>query len=83
MLEWILKQETSSLIEEVTDEILSDLVDSHEYVAVYFRGDCENNSELDCDEVLADLETIDEELDEIGIMLVTTKDMQVAIDNGT
>ena len=53
-----------------------------EYVAVYFRGDCVNNKEVDCDEVLADLETIDEDLDEIGIMLVTTKDTQVAKDNG-
>ena len=82
VLEWILKQQTESLIEEVTDEILTDLVESHEYVAVYFRGDCENNKELDCDEVLADLETIDEDLDEIGIMLVTTKDTEVASDNG-
>ena len=55
---------------------------SHEYVAVYFRGDCDSNKEIDCDEVLADLETIDEDLDEIGIMMTTTKDTQVAIDNG-
>ena len=50
---------------------------SHEYVAVYFRGECENNKDVDCDEVLADLETIDEDLDEIGIMMTTTKDTQV------
>ncbi len=82
VLEWILKQQTSTLIEEVTDEILTELVDSHEYVAVYFRGDCEENKEVDCDEVLAGLETIDEDLDEIGIILVTTKDKTVAQDNG-
>ena len=70
------------MIEEVTDEILTELIEEHEYVAVYFRGDCVNNKEVDCDEVLADLETIDEDLDEIGIMLVTTKDTQVAKDNG-
>ena len=82
VLEWIIKQKTESLIEEVTDEILTELIEEHEYVAVYFRGDCANNKEVDCDEVLADLETIDEDLDEIGIMLVTTKDTQVAKDNG-
>ena len=82
MLEWILKQPTESLIEEVTDEILTELVDTHEYIAVYFRGDCQNNKEVDCDEVLADLETIDEDLDDIGIMMVTTKDNEVATDNG-
>ena len=52
---------------------------SHEYVAVYFRGECEDNKEVDCDEVLADLETIDEDLDEIGIMMTTTKDTQVSL----
>ena len=82
VLEWIVKQKTESLIEEVTDAILEELIKEHEYVAVYFRGDCANNKEVDCDEILADLETIDEDLDEIGIMLVTTKDNQVAIDNG-
>ena len=46
-------------------------------MAVYFRGDCDNNKEVDCDEVLADLETIDEDLDEIGIMMTSTKDTQV------
>ena len=81
-MEWIVKQKTESLIEEVTDAILEELIKEHEYVAVYFRGDCANNKEVDCDEILADLETIDEDLDEIGIMLVTTKNNQVAIDNG-
>ena len=52
---------------------------SHEYVAVYFRGECADNKEVDCDEVLADLETIDEDLDEIGIMMTTTKDTQVSL----
>ena len=64
-MEWIIKQKTEALIEEVTDEILTELIEDHEYVAVYFRGDCANNKEVDCDEVLADLETIDEDLDNI------------------
>ncbi len=37
---------------------------------------------VDCDEVLAELETINEDLDEIGIMLVTTAGKEIATDNG-
>ncbi len=39
-------------------------------------------SPVDCDQVLAELEGIDDELDEIGILIVTTKDDRVAEDNG-
>ena len=31
------------MIEELTDNMLADLIEEHEYVAVYFRGDCENS----------------------------------------
>ena len=37
VLEWLQKHKSSSSIEEVTDEILIDLVQSHEYVGVYFK----------------------------------------------
>ncbi len=37
---------------------------------------------MDCNEVLAELETINEELDEIGIILVTTTGKEVAVENG-
>jgi hypothetical protein len=37
---------------------------------------------VDCNEVLAELETINEELDEIGIILVTTTGKEVAVENG-
>ena len=47
VLDWILKRKRSTTIHEVTDEILLELVDSHEYVAVYFRGaNCEENKEV-------------------------------------
>lgn len=36
VLEWLLQQKNSATIEEVTDEILMDLIDDHEYVVVYF-----------------------------------------------
>ena len=47
VLEWILKRKTTTTIHEVTDAILTDLVEEHEYVAVYFHGDdCEQNKEV-------------------------------------
>ena len=47
VLEWILKRKTTATIHEVTDEILTDLVEEHEYVAVYFQGsECEENKEV-------------------------------------
>jgi len=36
VLEWLIQQKNSATIEEVTDEILTDLIDDHEYVVVYF-----------------------------------------------
>lgn len=36
VLAWLLQQKTSDTIEEVTDEILEDLIANFEYVAVYF-----------------------------------------------
>ena len=47
VLEWILKRKTTTTIHVVTDAILTDLVEEHEYVAVYFQGDnCEQNKEV-------------------------------------
>jgi hypothetical protein len=37
---------------------------------------------VDCDQVLAELEEMDDELDEIGILIVTTKDTRNAAENG-
>lgn len=36
VLEWLIQQKNSATIEEVTDEILTDLIEDHEYVVVYF-----------------------------------------------
>lgn len=62
VLEWLILQKNSATIEEVTDEILSELIETHEYVVVYFTGDCEEGEK--CDKILNDLENIDDELDE-------------------
>ena len=36
VLRWLVEQKHTATIEEVTDEILKDLVEEHEYVVVYF-----------------------------------------------
>ncbi|XP_065338912.1 uncharacterized protein hlk isoform X6 [Cloeon dipterum] len=81
VLKWLIQQKTTSAIEEVTDEILKRLIDHHEYVVVYFSGECDEEAD-DCDEFIASLESIDDELDETGIIFVTTEDIGLAKKNG-
>ncbi|XP_022120612.1 uncharacterized protein LOC110996995 isoform X4 [Pieris rapae] len=76
VLAWLIEQKNSATIEEVTDEILTDLIEEHEYVVVYFSGNCEEGEE--CDNILEELENIDDELDETGIIFVTTEDTSLA-----
>ncbi|XP_073943326.1 hulk isoform X2 [Choristoneura fumiferana] len=76
VLEWLIEQKNTATIEEVTDEILTDLIEEHEYVVVYFSGNCEEGEE--CDNILDELENIDDELDETGIIFVTTEDISLA-----
>lgn len=80
VLEWLVLQKNSATIEEVTDEILEELIEDHEYVVVYFTGDCEEGQK--CDKILDDLENIDDELDEAGIIFVTTEELDVAKKHG-
>ena len=81
VFDWMSMNQASSVVEEVTDEILEELIKDHEYVAVFFRGPCNEETD-DCDAVLAKLESIDDDLDEIGILMVTTADKEVSRENG-
>ncbi|XP_067631588.1 uncharacterized protein hlk isoform X13 [Eurosta solidaginis] len=76
VLEWLILQKRTATIEEVTDEILIDLINDHEYVVVFFTGPCEPGEK--CDKTLSALESIDDELDEAGIIFVTTEDTNIA-----
>ncbi|KAI4457700.1 hypothetical protein MML48_7g00006442 [Holotrichia oblita] len=80
VLEWLIEQKNSATIEEVTDEILEDLIEEHEYVVVYFSGKCDEGEE--CDNILDELENIDDELDETGIIFVTTEDLNFGKKHG-
>ncbi|CAH1128575.1 unnamed protein product [Ceutorhynchus assimilis] len=76
VLKWLIEQKNTATIEEVTDEILEDLINEHEYVVVYFSGNCDEGDK--CDKILDELENIDDELDENGIIFVTTEDLVLA-----
>ncbi|XP_050304233.1 uncharacterized protein LOC126741733 isoform X1 [Anthonomus grandis grandis] len=76
VLKWLIEQKNTATIEEVTDEILEDLINEHEYVVVYFSGNCDEGDK--CDNILDELENIDDELDENGIIFVTTEDLVLA-----
>lgn len=76
VLAWLIEQKRTATIEEVTDEILEDLIQEHEYVVVYFSGKCDEGQK--CDDILDELENIDDELDENGIIFVTTEDLVMA-----
>ncbi|XP_060875587.1 uncharacterized protein LOC132948913 isoform X1 [Metopolophium dirhodum] len=80
VLKWLIEQKTTATIEEVTDEILKTLIVDHEYVLVYFSGRCEEGEE--CDSILDGFENIDDELDETGIVFVTTEDASIAREYG-
>uniref|UniRef100_A0A1B6DZL5 Thioredoxin domain-containing protein n=1 Tax=Clastoptera arizonana TaxID=38151 RepID=A0A1B6DZL5_9HEMI len=76
VLAWLIEQKRTATIEEVTDEILKNLIEEHEYVVVYFSGRCEDGQA--CDDILEELENIDDELDDSGIIFVTTEDTALA-----
>ncbi|EEB16861.1 predicted protein [Pediculus humanus corporis] len=80
VLKWLVEQKNTATIEEVTDEILENLISEYEYVVVYFSGPCEEDE--DCDKTLDELENIDDELDENGIVFVTTEDTGLAKKHG-
>nr|XP_045619925.1 uncharacterized protein LOC123771446 isoform X5 [Procambarus clarkii] len=80
VLAWILLQKTSDTIEEVTDEILDDLIANFEYVVVYFSGKCEEGQK--CDKILDELENIDDDTDDQGMHFVTTEETSLAAQYG-
>lgn len=80
VLAWLMEQKTTDTIEEVTDEILDDLIANFEYVVVYFSGKCEEGQK--CDKILDELENIDDDTDEHGMHFVTTEETGLANEYG-
>ena len=81
VLEWIMARKAGDTIELVTEEILEDIVDKFEYVVAYFQPFCKEGDET-CEEnklsILEGLEYIDDNIDDLGISMVTTKDVRYA-----
>ena len=81
LLEWITIAKSGDTIELVTEEILEDMVDKFEYVVAYFQPYCKD-TDVTCQalrtKILEGLEDIDDNVDDIGISLVTTKDVKFA-----
>ncbi|KAK7069268.1 hypothetical protein SK128_025944 [Halocaridina rubra] len=80
VLAWLVQQKNTDTIEEVTDEILDDLIANFEYVVVYFSGNCEEGQK--CDKILSELENIDDDTDEHGMHFVTTEETALAKEHG-
>ncbi|XP_042867144.1 uncharacterized protein LOC122249976 [Penaeus japonicus] len=80
VLAWLLQQKNTDTIEEVTDEILDDLIANFEYVVVYFSGKCDEGEK--CDKILDELENIDDDTDDHGMHFVTTEETSLAHEHG-
>ena len=79
VLDWLMDHRTADTIEEITEEILQKIIDDIEYVAVLFPGPCDEASKnTECEEIIEELETVDDEVDKYGIALVTTEDIKYA-----
>jgi len=77
--DWLISQRNTAAIEEVTDAMLDDIIEEHDYVAVLFTGLCADDDDKDkCDKVVQQLEKIDTLLDNHGIVFVMTAQLDKA-----
>ena len=58
-----------SVIEKVTKQMLEEIIEEEEYVAVLYTGSCEGEQEF-CEELLEHLEDLDNDFDKKGIYQV-------------
>jgi hypothetical protein len=84
LLGWLIEQRNTASIEEITDEMLSEVIEEENFVAVVFLGLCREDEDEDADEVglcqkvMDGLETVDGLLDEHGIVMVVTSELDRA-----
>ena len=81
VLEWIVSRKAGVGLELVSEEILEDMVDAFEYVFVYFQPYCKEG-DTTCEEnkasIMEGVENIDDDINDIGLVTVTTKDIKYA-----
>ena len=75
----MIEQRNTAAIEYVTDAMLEDVIEEHEYVAVLFTGLCADDDDREeCSKVVESLEKIDTNLDEYGIVFVMSSQLDKA-----
>ena len=72
VMHWLQEQKMESQIRQVTGQMMRGLVESEEYVVAMFLKDCDRSDT--CDEIVAELEEVNDELDKLGIPFVYTDD---------
>lgn len=77
LLSWLISKKKSDSLQLVSDEILQDVIDKFEYVAVLFTGFCKANNE-ECQkiksEALSAMEEISDDAYDVGIVTVQDGD---------
>lgn len=73
VLKWLVDKKEESVIEVVTKQMLEEILEEEEFVAVLYTGSCEGQKEL-CEELQENLEELDDEFDVKGIAFVQTSD---------
>ena len=79
LMKWLIEQRNSASIEEITDDMLEEVIEENPFVAVLFTGLCaDEDEEEECKKVRESLESIDHVLDSHGIVLVMTSELDRA-----
>ena len=78
VLKWLVGLKKDAVIEKVTRQMLEEIIEEEEYVAVLYSGSCKAEEEL-CEELLEELEELDDEFDEKGIAFVQTDDEELPL----
>ena len=73
VLKWLVDKKEESVIEVVTKQMLEEILEEEEFVAVLYTGACEGQEDM-CEELLENLEELDNEFDDRGIAFVQTTD---------
>ncbi|XP_067132038.1 uncharacterized protein [Centruroides vittatus] len=78
VLEWLIHQKNADEIEDITDKVLDQMIEKTEYLAVFFYDKDNPTSQ----EILKELENIDDEADDKGLLFVRIDDEEVAREYG-
>ena len=81
ILKWIRNRKMGDNIQLLSETMLEDVVDKFPYVATFFMGKCDKGDDTCKDkikDILAGLETINDDVNNVGIEFVMTRDKRMA-----